>query len=227
MQSAPPFICSRTALRASHGESHGAPNRPAVAAGHAEHRAGRAHSRTWDPPFLDRVAHVRRDRIRAADVANRRDAGLYRLARVLDGAQHSLIRRRRLYHAHHVRFAAALEMGMRVDETRRHARRFEVAGTTRDTNFRDATVVEHDIDATFGRLERTVIEDPGSNDHRGLLSNPAHAVPLMGRNRGHYVVQCSCARAAFARAIASSPTGPSTSMVKCPILRRATAWRLP
>ena len=37
----------------------------------------------------------------------------------------------------------------------------------------------------------------------------------------------SFACASRARAIAALSIGPSTSIVKCPILRRATAWRLP
>ena len=157
----------------------GAPDRPAVAAGHAQHRAGGAHPRTRNPSFLDRIAHVGRDCVRAADVANRRDAGLDRLARVLDGAQHSLIRRRRLDHAHHVRLAAAFEMGVRVDETRRHAGRFEIAVAGRRANLGDCdrSRARYRRDAWAARACRRR-RLPARTIIAGLLSNRVHAVPL-------------------------------------------------
>ncbi len=53
----------------------GAPNRPAVAAGHAQHVAGGAHARAGQPAAIDRLAKFDRDAVRAAQIAHGRYAG--------------------------------------------------------------------------------------------------------------------------------------------------------
>ena len=58
---------------------------------------------------------------------------------------------------------------MRVHQTRRDAGRFEVALARGRANLLDAAIVDHDIDAALRRLERAVVENAGSDDHRAAI----------------------------------------------------------
>ena len=150
----------------------GATDRPAVTAGHAEHRPGGAHTRAGNAPFFDRVAHVWRDTVRAADVADRRDAGLDRFARVLDRAQQPLVaasswrscpsyRARRCLQGARARLPVPALRRPPRDRTRRVAAR----------NSAIVAVVETIVDIAFRRLERAVVKNSGPDDHRAAIAS--------------------------------------------------------
>ena len=137
----------------------------AVAAGHAEHVACRADAGTGNPSRVDGVAHVLRDRLRRADVANGGDACFKRSARVLHGSQQALVLRRGRAERHRVRLAAHLQMRVCVDQPGCHARRLGVARTGSRPDSRDVFAFDDHVDVTLGVVERPVIENPGANDH--------------------------------------------------------------
>ena len=156
-----------------------APEEVPVTAGHTQHVAGGTDARTGDPSGVDRIAHVLRDRVRGADVAYRSHARFQRLASVLDRAQQTLVLRRGGAERHRIRLAAHLQMGVRVHQPRRHARRLEVARPRRGTDGRNLLALDDQVDIALRRIQRSIVEDPGANDHDVLDASSAWNVLLV------------------------------------------------
>jgi len=109
----------------------------------------------------DGVAHVDRKAFRAAQVADGRDPGDQRPARVLRARKRPLRRRREDEHARRLGLPAHLEMHVAIDESGCDARRFHDARVRRQRHVRgadcgDAFALQEQHAVAFGFSELVV-----------------------------------------------------------------------